>query len=95
MARSKSLKETFAANKNDEEKLRKLFESTDAGQIAEVINETAGESLGYTLWSKLIAFLKDEDKLFDVVKEVRSLNNCKHRFFNFYIFLGPSKTKSR
>lgn len=75
MARSKSLRETFVANKNDEEKLKKLFERTDAGEIAEVINETAGESFGYTLWSKLIAFLKDEDKLFDVVKEVRSLNN--------------------
>lgn len=90
MARSKTFKEAFVANKNDDEKLKKLFESTEAEEISQIITETAGERQGYTIWSKLIAVLEDEEKLFEVVKEVRFLRN--NGTFNFISFLRSFQT---
>lgn len=62
---------TFVANKSDKEKLRKLFNTSDSGDVIELILQKATEALGFTVWTSTLSLVTDEEKLFEIIKDVR------------------------
>lgn len=69
MAKS-SFKSKFIAKKGDKDELRKLIETSDEEEIAQLILEKANEPLGFTVWTSVLSLLSDEEKLFEVIKDV-------------------------
>lgn len=67
-----SFSKRFIANKSDKEKLRKLIKTSELEEICEMILENANETIGFQVWTSVLSRLEDEEKLFDIVKDVRS-----------------------
>lgn len=64
----------FIANKGDKQKLGIIIKSTDQEEISEAILEKANEALGFTIWTSVLSLLNDEEKLFEIVKDVSCYN---------------------
>lgn len=59
----------FVAFKGNDRKLLKLFDRTKSDDIGIVIiNEADG--MGFNVWASVLSLLKDEEKLFEIIKDV-------------------------
>lgn len=65
-----SFKEDFIANKSNEGKLKKIIENADIEQICATIVAEAGEDFGFSVWTAVLSHVFDEDRLFEIIKEV-------------------------
>lgn len=76
MTRTSKFKAAFEKVKISDKKVKKLLNEVDGEIISEAIIEEAKEELGFCLWSQIISSLNDEDKLFEIVKEVSIEVSC-------------------
>lgn len=70
-----SFKKVFLKNKSDELKLQKVIDTAELKVITETIWSSANEDLGFNVWSSVLSLMKNEEDLFEIVKEVRSLQS--------------------
>lgn len=64
---------SFPANFNDftnEEDRKDLFERSEIEEICDLIVNKADVSLGFKAWSSVLSLLDDEEKLFEIIKDV-------------------------
>lgn len=59
----------FVAFKGNDRKLLKLFEKTKSDEIGSVIF-TEADGMGFNVWASVLSLLKDEEKLFEIIKDV-------------------------
>lgn len=95
MAKSKSFKENFIANKENEKKLQKVLEAASAEEISEAINNNVVDTLGYTMWSSIIALTNDEEKLFEILQEVSLAPQLASSVSTNFMILGSTQTQQR
>lgn len=72
MSKSKSFETKFNAVKTDQEKLRKLIETTSNESICAAVIGAAKEDSRLAIWSAVLTTLNNEEKLLEIVKDVRS-----------------------
>jgi hypothetical protein len=71
MTENQSFVANFKANKDDQKKLKTVMRKYPADKIAEEIIKNVDEKgLGMKMWFDVLSLMKDEEKLFEIVKTV-------------------------
>lgn len=73
MAENSSFVANFKSNRSDKKKLKYLLRKSDAEKISNEILKNNNTETGFSIWSEILSLMKDEDKLFEVVKDVSDL----------------------
>lgn len=82
---------SFLHSEDDEDR-KCLFQDSNSEVISDSISVTCGtdDSLALKIWSSVLSLLNDEEKLFEIVKDVRSdpLTILRTVFIIFYFFFS-------
>lgn len=90
MAKDKNFLECYTTLKNDKKKLKLLLRKTEADEISgEVVKNIDNKDLGLMIWQDVLTNMKDETKLFDVVRDV-SFKNSNFTTLCFQFSISPS-----
>lgn len=78
MAKEKTFIESFKSVKSDKKKLRSLFKNVEAEKISdEILKNIDKKDLGLQIWQDSLTNVKDETKLFEIIKNVSASNSRK------------------
>lgn len=84
---------SFLHSEDDEDR-KCLFQDSNSEVISDSISVTCGtdDSLALKIWSSVLSLLNDEEKLFEIVKDVRSdplaiLGPTPQNGFYYFLFL--------
>lgn len=71
MSKQASFLDTFKKCKQDKQKLKSFITKKSNDEIVEAIIKNGNGEIGINIWMSAIeALLEDEEKLFDIIKEV-------------------------
>lgn len=72
MAKEKTFIETYKSVKSDKKKLKLLLRKAEGDEIkTAILDNIDNKDVGLIIWQDVLGNVKDESKLFGVVKEVR------------------------